>query len=87
MWSNGFYVVLGRPVTTEWGTVLHLACRNAGGTDIPWSDLQWIKDQLAGSNRVAFQAYPPKDELVDAAPMYHLWVLPPGSRLPTGISL
>jgi len=38
--------------------------------------MQRIKDELAGHDRTGVEVYPPHDEIVDQADMYHLWVLP-----------
>jgi hypothetical protein len=68
---------------TEWGEVTHIAIRrHDGGTSIPWADKQRIKDDLVGPERLAIEVFPPRDELDDAANMYHLWVLPAGFELP-----
>lgn len=69
------------------GEVLHLAIRNVPNTGISWPDKQWIKDQIAGRERVAIEVFPPADDVVDAANMYHLWVLPRGMTLPFGLHL
>lgn len=84
-WANGWYAVLGRPVPTEWGEVLHLCVRDVPNGRLTWAELQWIKDQIAGPERLAVKVYPPQSRLVDEANMYHLWVLPKGMRLPFGI--
>ncbi len=82
VWKNCAFCVLVRTVETEWGPVLHAAIRNVSETNIPWRDMQRIKDELFGEERVAVEVFPPRDELVDEANMYHLWVLPEGTRLP-----
>lgn len=82
VWKNRAFAVLIRTVDTEWGPVMHAAIRNVSETDIPWRDMQRIKDELFGEERAAVEVFPPSDELVDEANMYHLWVLPEGTRLP-----
>ncbi len=42
-----------------------------------------IKDELAGPEATAIEVYPPRDELVDGADMFHIWVVP--GRLPFGL--
>lgn len=69
------YAVLGRELETEWGKVTHLAIRNAPGTDIGWREKQIIKNKIMGYNALAIEVYPPHDELINQANMYHLWVL------------
>jgi hypothetical protein len=71
-----------RMIDTEWGTMKHAAIRNSNETDIPWAVKQKIKDQIFGYQAAAVEVFPPKDELVDNANMYHLWILPEGFTLP-----
>lgn len=79
---NRAFAVLVREVPTEWGSIEHAAIRNISNTDIAWRDMQRIKNELFGANRVAVEVFPPTHELIDEAGMYHLWVLPPGFVLP-----
>ena len=81
-YANDLYAVLVRPLETEWGTVLHLAIRTASNLEPPWRDKQRIKDELFGPSLTAIEVMPPKDEIVDQADMYHMWVLPSGMSLP-----
>jgi hypothetical protein len=75
VWTNGVYVVLGRPLANG---VTHLAIRTASSLEPPWRDLQRIKNELFGEARFAVQVCPPQARLVDEADMYHLWIMPPG---------
>lgn len=84
-WTDGRYAVLVRTVRTEWGDVEHVIIRNRAGSDIPWREKQRIKDELFGRDRVAVEVFPAEADLVDAAPLYRLWVLPRGFRLPFGL--
>lgn len=71
---------------TEWGTVLHLwVRRNDQGTGVTWADLQRVKDEIVGPERTGVQVFPAQADLVDAANIYHVWVLPEGFRLPFGL--
>lgn len=79
------YVVMVRSVETEWGIVEHACMKNVADTDIPWSEKQRIKNELFGKERIAVEVFPKESELVDAANMYHLWVLPVEMTLPFGI--
>lgn len=73
---------------TEWGEITHLwVQRHDEGTGVTWSDLQRIKDEIVGSERVGLQVYPPQSELIDQANMYHVWVLPEGFALPFGLQV
>jgi len=80
--KNNLYVVLMRPVETEWGRVWHLAIRTASNLEPPWRDKQRIKNALYGWERVAVEVMPPGSELIDEADMYHMWVMPEGFMLP-----
>jgi hypothetical protein len=83
---NEVYSVQFFVAETAWGTVDHLMIRRHDeGTDVPWHDKQRIKDELLGSDRIAVEVYPARKDLVDAANIYHLWVLPTGFSLPFGL--
>lgn len=84
---DGKYSVMIRTVHTPWGPVEHACIRNTGGTDIPWREKQRIKNELFGHERVAVEMFPAQSQLVDEAPMYHLWILPPGTTLPFGLTV
>jgi hypothetical protein len=83
--KNRVFAVLIRTVRTPWGDVDHAAIRNCSSTNVPWAAKQRIKDELFGKDRVAVEVFPPADELVDSANMYHLWVMPTSYRLPFGL--
>jgi hypothetical protein len=78
---NNLYVVLIRPFFDMDGyPTHHCAIRTASNLEPPWRDLQRIKNELFGEESTAVQVMPPASELIDAADMYHMWVLP--ARLP-----
>lgn len=81
-YANDLYAVLVRPLETEWGIVHHLAIRTASNLEPPWRDKQRIKDELYGPETTAIEVMPPRNELVDGADMYHMWVLLSAYRLP-----
>jgi len=54
----------------------HFAIASLSQTRPTWPEMQRIKDELAGHDRTGVEVYPPHDEIVDQADMYHLWVLP-----------
>lgn len=81
-WVNDLYVVLVRPMSTQWGVVHHLAIRTASNLEPPWRDKQRIKDELFHPVTTAVEVMPPSDEVIDQADMYHMWVLPPSKPLP-----
>lgn len=82
-WKNNHFSVVVFQHVTAWGLVEQLQVQRHDGAPIrSWSDMQRIKDELAGPERVAVEVYPAADEVHDAANAYHLWVLPSGFRLP-----
>jgi hypothetical protein len=69
---NAVFSVLDRHV----GPVRHLAIASLSQIRPTWPEMQRIKNELAGADATAVEVYPPQLEVVDEAPMYHLWVLP-----------
>lgn len=80
--ANDLYSVLVRPVQTDWGLVHHCAIRTISSLEPPWRDKQRIKNELFNAASCAVEVMPPDAQLVDQAPMYHIWILPPGFALP-----
>jgi len=80
---NNRYAVQFSLLEIEIGVMTHLWIR-AHDQQMPrsWSDLQRIKADLCGADRVAVEVFPPASELVDEANMAHLWVFPKGYVLP-----
>ncbi len=82
-WKNNHYVVQASPRETAWGEVVCLMIRRNDAAPIrSWVEMQRIKNSLVGPERVAVEVYPAESKLIDAANMYHLWVLPAGFQLP-----
>ncbi len=81
-WVDGEYAVMSREIETDWGYVEHVCIRNVDNTDIPWAAKQRIKNELFGHERTAIEVFPAESQLVDAANMYHIWVLPEKMKLP-----
>lgn len=82
--NNVFSVQMGEE-TCQWGAVTHLWIRRHDGQPPIWREMQRIKDELVGPLRTAVEVFPNTYELVDVAPMYHLWVLPEAVALPFGL--
>ena len=80
---NNRYSVQISDHLTSWGSVVHLWIRRHDNK-MPrtWSDLQRIKNELVGEDRVAVEVFPEEEYLHDSANMAHLWVLPEGFILP-----
>ncbi len=84
-YRNGWCVVQARTLQTPFGAVEHLVIRTAKMAELGWAEKQRIKAELVGSERVAVEVYPAASATIDAAPIYHLWVLAAGMRLPFGL--
>ena len=85
-YRNLLYAVLVRPVPTDNGVIMHCAIRTISHLEPPWRHKQRIKNELFGKDRTAVEVMPAEKNLVDAADMYHMWVLPAGWTLPFGLS-
>lgn len=86
--QNAMYSVQVFRKPSEWGEIMHLMVRRNDAAPIQsWADLQRVKNEIAGADRVAVEVFPPEGDLVDQANMYHLWVLPKDFRLPFGLHL
>lgn len=72
---------------TEWEGVIRVAIkchddrRNGKEIIVPWTAIQNVKEKLF-PGRLAIEIYPPRDRLVDVAPLRWLWVLPKGFVIP-----
>ena len=71
--KNRVFSVLMRPVD---GKVVHLAVTSLSQQRPTWWEMQRIKSELAGLSATGVEVYPPDDQIVDDAHMYHLWILP-----------
>lgn len=86
-WTDWDIVIQVSEVETEqFGTITHLWIHDrASSTDWPWYLLQAIKDSVCGQECQAIEVFPRHNELIDAANMRHLWVLPAEYSLPFGL--
>ena len=85
-WVNQVYSVQVFDHLSSWGVITHLLVRPHDMQPVHrWSDLQRIKDDLVGVDRVAVEVYPAAKDMVDVANIYHLWCLPAGFELPFGL--
>jgi hypothetical protein len=58
-----------------WGEVARLKVYTSDYRRLSWLQV-WQAFQGAYPNRWALELYPPAEELVDEAHVYHLWLLP-----------
>lgn len=86
-WLNETYAVqLFRHPTHP--AIDHLCVsRHDKGTEIPWTDMQRIKDRLAvdGRDRWGIEAFPPALAVVDNCNLRHIWVMPVGWAPPADL--
>jgi hypothetical protein len=68
--------------STEWGPVTHLWVKRHDEQPLIWRDMQRVKNELVGAGRVGIEVFPAQADVVDAANMFHIWVLPEGFQLP-----
>lgn len=87
VYRNGWMSVLVRtiPHTSLGVAIEHAAIRTALEAELGWMEMQRIKDEIFGTDRMAIEVYPRKAELIDAADMYHLWVFPAGFAFDFGL--
>lgn len=87
VWKNNLYVVqVWEPRETWMGALTKLGVRrNDGGIVRSWSDMQRIKNEILGPERVAMEFYPAESALTDVANMYWLWALPEGVPAPVSL--
>lgn len=70
---NSVFAVLIRPAP---GGVTHLAITSLTCDRPTWWEAMRIKNELCGEHTTAVEVYPPSQNVVDEADMYHLWALP-----------
>ena len=85
VFKNRWLVVLVRDCMSAMGIVQHAAMVTALRAELHWKETQRVKDELFGVDRLGIEVYPSNENLVDAAMMFHLWILPADFRLPFGL--
>lgn len=79
VWQNNKYLV---QVFKEPGDIFRLSVNRlvtgASGwkANIPWEDLQAIKNEIGFSEQDAVEVYPREEDEVNMANMRHLWIMP-----------
>jgi hypothetical protein len=85
-WQNNRISVQHYRVQSAWGEIEHLIVRRNDEEPIhDWHVLYRVVREIF-PGRTAIEVYPPDEELIDQANIYHLWVLPEGFRVPFGIA-
>lgn len=88
VYTNSIYAVFVAEHATEWGLVRQLMVRRFDEAPIrSWSDMQRIKNEIAGEDATGVEVYPAQDAVHDSANMYHIWILPSSVRLPFGLGM
>lgn len=70
--KNKVFSVLLRPVGDG---EIHMAISSLTTERPSWWEAQRIKNEIVGEGATAVEVYPPQDEVVDGANMYHLWTV------------
>jgi hypothetical protein len=84
IWGSGLYTCIVRygeasGVKSDRSGLLWLSIHRRDRKPLrDWRHFQAIKNEVAGSDRVALEIYPSEANLVDTSNEYHLWVLPVG---------
>lgn len=86
VYRNGWMAVLVRDCNSAIGIVQHAAITTALRGELCWREKQKLKDELFGAEACAVEVFPARENLVDAAMMFHLWILPAPVRLAFGLS-
>lgn len=81
--DNEYSVMIGLENWPPYGILAHLFIRQFSNQEISWANKQHILHTLFGHKSQAFEVFPPTDELVDLATVYHLWVIDPSLELPS----
>jgi len=63
----------------EW---LSIRRHHDGASPPTWAEMQRIKNELVGPERVGVEVFPKASELVDDADMFHIWLYPEGENTP-----
>ena len=72
--------------TPPWGTVTHLKLYTPEYKRLNWVQV-WQAFTDVYPDRWAIELYPPAEELINDAHVYHLWLLPEGWRPPSSMNL
>lgn len=86
MYDNEIHVVTVTSLTTSWGLMTHVAIRRKDQKAATWDEAQRVKNELVGTEARAIEVYPAAKDVVNQAPVRHLWVLPKGFELPFGLT-
>lgn len=88
VYQNNLYVVQFFEHASKFGIITHLHIRRNDEAPVKsWYDMQRIKDELIGQERLGIEVYPPRSQLVDGANNYHIWVFPEGFQFDFGLHL
>jgi hypothetical protein len=56
--------------------VIHAGVASLSGIRPTWYEMQRIKNELFGTDATGIEIYPPDNDVIDGADMFHLWILP-----------
>lgn len=86
-WLNETYAVQLFRHPTQPGIDHLCVSRHDKGPEIPWPDMQRIKDRLAvdGCDRWGIEAFPPALAVINNHNLRHIWVMPVGWEPPVDL--
>lgn len=58
----------------KYGRIAHLWVKRHNGKPTTWKEMQQIKNELIGEDKLGIEVFPPSEKVIDQAPMYHVWV-------------
>lgn len=65
-------------------SVIHCGISSLSGIRPTWYEMQRIKDELFGPDKIGVEIYPAHKDIIDGSDMFHLWVLP--GDIPFGLT-
>jgi len=75
VYKNNIYIVQVFNKDTSWGPMKKALIRRNDEAPIhSWQDLQRVKNEIFGPERIALEVYPRQSRLIDDANIYWLWV-------------
>ena len=83
VYKNNIYSVQVFPYPCAWGNCLKVLIRRHDAKPIhSWCDMQRLKNEVFGDDRIMLEVYPKQCNLIDVANMYWFFVLPWGFDCP-----
>lgn len=85
VWANDRYIATVARDYDDGSVSMISFHRIDRGAAVDWRHKQMIKNDIAGTDVWAFEAFPPEEHKTDQANQYWLWVMPAGFDPPFGL--